>query len=102
MFAGTACTGTCAELTFSSGMEMESDGDLIAAAERTKSVTLTFQGADSFGSAMGVWPTFDISREDSSMKTGLDEETRSGCVAGVVDAFDPDVDVGRVTRKAGL
>lgn len=59
-------------------MEITTEGDFSAADDRTKRVTLRSHGADSSGSAMGVCPTLETSKEDSSMKTGLDSETRSG------------------------
>ena len=70
----------------------------MATAERTKSVTFRSQGADSFGRVFGVWPTLEISSDDSSMKTGLEDETRRGCSAGPVGALTADVEVGRVTK----
>ena len=81
--AGRDLMGIRAEVTLSSGIEMVIDGDLAATAERIAIVTFRTQSAASFGRAIGVCPTFAISSECSSMKSGPVEDTRRGCDAGV-------------------
>ena len=100
VLAGMDLTWTEGRFNLSSGIEIETVGEWAATAERTTSVTLTSQSADSLGRAIGVCPTLDISRPDSSMKTGLFCEARRGCEAGA-DALMFDV-VGRMIAKAGL
>ena len=100
VLAGIDLMWTGGRFNFSSGIEIETVGEWAATAERTTSVTLTSQSADSLGRAIGVCPTLDISRPDSSMKTGLFCEARRGCEAGA-DALMFDV-VGRMIAKAGL
>ena len=52
--AGRECTETGREVTLSSGMDIEMEGDLTATTDRRARVTLTTQSADSFGLAVGV------------------------------------------------
>ena len=82
VLAGIDFTFTGAGDHFNSGIEMETEGDLTATEERTESVTFTTQSAVSFGLAIGVWPTLEISSPDSSMKIWLFSDTRSGCETG--------------------
>ncbi len=84
--AGSDSKESWGDVILSSGMEIVMNGDLMATADRRARVTLTTQSAASFGRAIGVCPTFEISSDDSSMKIGLLEETSKGCETGLAEA----------------
>lgn len=75
---GMAFTFTGAAFNCSSGMAMDIEGAWTATEERTASVTFTTQSAFSFGGAVGVCPTLEISSPDSSTKILLFWDTRRG------------------------
>lgn len=78
--AGMEPTGK-PEVMFNSGIEIVRVGEFDATVERTAKVTLTSQSAVWFASVACVWPTLEISRDVSSMKT-LPVDARRGCEAG--------------------
>ena len=70
-------TDKAPEEMLSSGISMVTVGVSEATTERTANVTLIDQSADWFAGRIDVCPTFEISREVSSKKTGP-VEARSG------------------------
>lgn len=101
VLAAMELTGTGEAESSNSGIEIAIEGVFTATEERTASVTFTTQFAASFGLAIDVWPTFEISSPDSSMKIWLFCDISNGCDAGSKLWGSP-MDSGRITAKAGL
>ncbi len=71
------------EVILSSGIEITTEGVWTARVARTAKVMFRSQSAACRGVELAVWPTFEISKDDSSMKMFPSEDTRRGCEAGV-------------------